>query len=312
MEYRTLGRTGLKVSVMGIGAGGSSRLGQRNNINTEAESIDILKRGFDAGINFIDTAEVYGTEGIVGKAIAGRERDSIVISTKKSTGKNQITADDVMKSLDNSLQHLGIDTIDIYHLHGVRPENYEYCRDEIYPILEQARQQGKIRFTGITEAFNTDLDHRMLEMAIQDGLWDVLMVGFSLLNQTARDSVLKPSIEANLGILVMFAVRRALSQAEYLQATIQKLIESSEINPREIAAENPLSFLVDEGHAVSIPDAAYRYCRDEPGTHVILSGTGNPAHLQANIDSLNRPPLSPAVVESLKTMFRNVHSITGE
>jgi len=61
MEYRTLGRTGLKVSVLGLGAGGPSRLGQRDGVNTEKESAAILQRGFDAGINFIDTAQAYRT-----------------------------------------------------------------------------------------------------------------------------------------------------------------------------------------------------------------------------------------------------------
>ena len=76
MDYRTLGRTGLRVSVMGWGAGGPSRLGQRDEVNSEADSVALVQRGLDAGINFIDTAEAYRTEEIVGKAIAGRERDS--------------------------------------------------------------------------------------------------------------------------------------------------------------------------------------------------------------------------------------------
>ncbi|MCJ7551515.1 MAG: aldo/keto reductase, partial [Anaerolineae bacterium] len=64
--------------------------------------------------------------------------------------------------------------------------------------------------------------------------------------------------------------------------------------------------------AVSVPDAAYRFCRDEPGTHVILSGTGNPAHLQDNIESFYRPPLPDADRRRLEHIFRNADSVTGQ
>jgi aryl-alcohol dehydrogenase-like predicted oxidoreductase len=84
-----------------------------------------------------------------------------------------------------------------------------------------------------------------------------------------------------------------------------------QLDPAEIDMDDPLGFLMHEGGVVSIPDAAYRFCRDEPGTHVILSGTGNPEHLQANIESFLRPPLSPQIVERLKHIFRNVDSVSG-
>ena len=84
MQFRTLGRTGLKASVIGLGAGGPSRLGQRDDsVRTKAESVALVLRGLDAGINFIDTAEAYRTEAIVGAAIAQRDRGQIIISTKK-------------------------------------------------------------------------------------------------------------------------------------------------------------------------------------------------------------------------------------
>ena len=82
MEYITLGRTGLKVSVMGLGGGGHSRLGSSVG-KTEAESVSIVRQAIDSGINFIDTAEAYGTEPIVGSALRGLDRDKIILSTKK-------------------------------------------------------------------------------------------------------------------------------------------------------------------------------------------------------------------------------------
>ena len=312
MEYRTLGRTGLKVSVIGLGAGGPSRLGQRDNVNTEGESADILRQGFDAGINFIDTAEAYHTEGIVGQAIAGRDRDSLVISTKKRVGKTPIPPSEVRPSLEESLRQLGTDLIDVYHLHGVAPDNYDYCLNEIVPVLQAQQQQGKIRFLGITEAWNSDTEHVMLMKAVQDDVWDVMMVGFNILNQTARDRVLQTAMEKDIGILIMFAVRLALSRQERLKEVVQELVERGQLDPAEIDMDDPLGFVLAEGGVENLPDAAYRFCRDEPGTHVILSGTGNPAHLQANLDSFQRPPLPESVTKRLKHIFRNVDSASGQ
>ncbi len=312
MEYRTLGRTGLKVSVMGIGAGGPSRLGQRDSVRTEPESVDIVLQGLDAGINFIDTAEVYGTEEIVGQAVAQRQRDSIIISTKKSTNSDNFKPEQVMTSLEASLRKLQTDYIDVYHIHGLRAAKYDYCMNEVVPILETAKQQGKIRHIGVTEAWNSDLNHDMLQLAVKDDIWEVFMVGFNFLNQSARNTVLTPSIEKNIGILIMFAVRRALSKPDYFRETIQKLIANGEINPKTIDAENPLASIVDSGIAESIPDLAYRFCREEAGTHVILSGTSNPAHMQANLESLSRPVLPQDTIDQLKTIFKNVNSVSGE
>ena len=84
MEKAILGRTGFAVSRMGIGGGGPSQLGRRTG-KSEAESVDILMRAFDAGVNLVDTAEGYGTEAIIAQALKNRARDSVIISSKKST-----------------------------------------------------------------------------------------------------------------------------------------------------------------------------------------------------------------------------------
>jgi aryl-alcohol dehydrogenase-like predicted oxidoreductase len=310
MQYTTLGRTGLKVSALGLGAGGPSRLGQRNN-KTEADSIAIVRQALDAGVNFIDTAEAYNTEEIVGKAIKGVQRDSIVISTKKRTS-DELTPDEVITGLNNSLKRLGTDYVDIYNLHGVRLARYDYLLENIVPVFQQLQAAGKIRFLGITEAFERDKEHQMLQRALQDDIWDVMMVGFNLLNQSARENVFAHTIKQNIGVQVMFAVRRALSRPDKLKEAIQMLIEARELNSNEINVDDPFDFVLTESDAVSLTDAAYRFCRDEPGAHVILSGTGNPEHLKANIESLTRPPLPPEVVDKLKYIFRQAVSVSGQ
>ena len=147
---------------------------------------------------------------------------------------------------------------------------------------------------------------------LADGLFDVIMVGFNLLNQGARAAVLREAIEKDIGVLIMFAVRRALSQPDKLKAALQTLIETGEVNADEIDLEQPLGFLLEDGAAVSIPDAAYRFCLAEAGAHVILSGTGNPAHLQANLRSFAAPPLPAEHVARLKQIFGRVWSVTGQ
>ena len=140
----------------------------------------------DAGVNFIDTAEAYRTETIVGKAIAGRDRDDLVISTKKRLGGEQITAAALRSGLEGSLRRLRVDHVDVYHLHGLRAEQYDYFASEIVPEMMKLRDEGKLRFIGVTESWNRDLRHAMLRRALRDDCWDVFMVGFNLLNQTAR------------------------------------------------------------------------------------------------------------------------------
>ena len=311
MQYTTLGRTGIKVSVMGLGAGGPSRVG-RTAGKSEDEQVGLVQQALDAGVNFIDTAEAYQTEEIVGKALKGRKRDELIISTKKSTQNGALTPQDLQRGLEESLKRLGTEYVDVYHLHGVLPEQYEPLLHRVGPTLQRLQQAGKIRFIGITEHTSTDSSHKMLQRALQDDLWDVMMVGFNLLNQSARKTVLVESQAKGVGILVMFAVRLALSRPARLQEVLQELIASGELDPNEIDLARPLDFLITEGGGISIPDAAYRFCRDEPGTHVVLVGTGNPAHMQENVASLARPPLHPAAVEKVKHLFRNVYSVSGQ
>jgi len=111
MEYTILGRTGLKVSVAGLGCGGPSRLGMRNDAAGEKHAVQIIRQAIDLGINFFDTAQNYGTEGVVGKAIAGIPRERLVISTKKTLPpvNHPDPQAEVRQGLEQSLKALGTD-----------------------------------------------------------------------------------------------------------------------------------------------------------------------------------------------------------
>ena len=312
MQTTILGRTGLKVSRLGVGGGGPSQLGQSIGVPANDSTI-IVRMALDSGVNFIDTAEAYRTEAIIGQAIRGIPRHQLVLSTKKTTwGEHPITPAEVRLSIEASLKRLGTDYVDIYSLHGVSAEQYDYLADEIIPIFQQLQTEGKIRFIGITEAFHSDSGHTMLQRALQDDVWDVIMVGINILNQSARSRVLAETIRKNIGVQVMFAVRLALSRPERLKEVVRELIAKGQLDAFEIDIDDPLGFVITEGGAVSIPDAAYRFCRDEPGTHVILSGTGSADHMRANLEFIERPPLPETVTSRLRSIFRRVDSISGQ
>jgi L-galactose dehydrogenase len=292
-----------------LGAGGDSRLGLES-AGADA-SVHLVRTALDLGIDFIDTAEAYGTEEVVGRAISEVPRDRVVISTKKRTfDTTALDPKDVVASLEASLRRLKTDYVDVYHLHGVRPGSYASLRERLLPTLQDLRTQGKIRFIGLTEAFNADPQHQVLKDALADDDWDVVMVGFNVLNQSARERVFPITIDKRVGTLIMFAVRRALSRPDRLRELLQDLTARGKIS-KEVA-EQGLDFVLGAGGASSLPDAAYRFVRDEPGAHVILSGTGDEAHLRENVRSLEAPPLPAATRAKLVELFQAVDDVSGQ
>ena len=267
----------------------------------------------DLGVNFIDTAQNYGTEEVVGKAIAGVPRDRVVISTKK-TLPSMDEADperEVERGLERSLRLLGTDYVDVYHLHGVEPKDYQFARDRLMPAMRRLKEQGKIRAIGVTEGFVVDSAHSVLQQGLHADLWDVVMVGFSLLNPSARKTVLPLAKTRNVGVLNMFAVRRGLSQPERLRQICAELIAKKQVAKEVLDGGDPLRFLLDETDAATIPEAAYRFCRHEPGIDIVLSGTGNPDHLNENVSAILKPPLPQSVRDRLQTIFGDLDHLTG-
>lgn len=317
MQRTRLGRTGLRVGVAGLGCGGHSRLGQATGASIQ-DSVAVVHAALELGIDLIDTAQVYETEDIVGRATADR-RDRLVISTKQQivrpgTGTDGVTyktAAEFAAGVEDSLRRLRTDHIDILHLHGVMPHQYAYCRDTLVPVLHRLRDQGKIRFLGLTERFIQDTGHAMLDLALRDDCWDVMMVGFSLFNPSARTRILARTMALDVGVLNMFAVRCALSQPEATAELIRGLIADGLVDRAKIDPEAPLDFLTAPGVAASLPEAAYRFCRHEPGIHVVLTGTGNIAHLQENVAAIDGPPLPSPVREELADLFGGIDSVSG-
>lgn len=317
MNYVTFGRTGIEASIAGLGCGGHSRLGQRTGAS-EQQSVDLVKAAIDLGINFIDTATAYGTEEIVGQAIAG-QRDNVIISTKEvltyegdaPLEDRMITAEELLTRVEGSLKRLNIECIDILHLHGAVAAQYDHCCEEFIPVLNDLRTAGKIRFTGITERFVEDTDHAMLKRAMMDDHWDVTMIGFNLLNPSAIQTVFPKTHAKQVATLGMFAVRRALSNPQVLRDLITGLSDEDLVNLDDFDLDNPLGFLISEGGAETVVDGAYRYCRHTEGLDVILTGTGNLDHLKQNIASINSDPLNPACLQKLDSLFGKIDTVSG-
>jgi aryl-alcohol dehydrogenase-like predicted oxidoreductase len=124
-----------------------------------------------------------------------------------------------------------------------------------------------------------------------------------MMHQNARDVVFPETIRQGIGTLLMFVVRNIFSQPDYLRNTIQELIADGKLSADDVDVDDPLGFLVHEGGATNMTDAAYRFVRHEPGVHVVLFGTGNPAHVDSNVESILKPPLAKADHDRLKSVF---------
>ena len=160
MDKVTLGRTGLEVTRMGLGCGGPSRVGQSTG-RSKAESVAVVREALDAGVNFIDTAEAYHTEEIVGEAIRGLDRSSLVLSTKKRS-RWPITPQDVRDSLEASLRRLGTDYVDVYHLPGVVLADYCHLLSEVVPEMQRLRESDHL--LAVSDE-NAKLHRRLLDIS---------------------------------------------------------------------------------------------------------------------------------------------------
>jgi aryl-alcohol dehydrogenase-like predicted oxidoreductase len=304
MQYTSLGATGLRASVAGLGCGGNSRIGLGTGLS-EAQSIALVREAIDLGVNFFDTAEVYGTEELLGRAIGAHERSAVVISTKSRIwrGSEPMSAAEVVANLDGSLRRLRTDYVDVFLLHGVAPAAYDRARQELAPALLREREKGKLKHLGLSETAPNDPGQRMLQRALDDPTWEVVMLAYHMLNQRARKDIFPRTRKQGVGTLLMFVVRNIFSRPGLLAQTIDALLAEGKLPTHLAGSADPLDFLVHEGGAESLIDAAYRFARHEPGTDVVLFGTGSREHLRSNIASILRPPLPAADVQRLHDLF---------
>jgi L-galactose dehydrogenase len=305
MEYRTLGRTGFRVSLVGLGTGGPSRLGQGSGV-AEAEAHRVVRRALEVGVNFIDTAAGYGeSEAILGRALRGVSPDACWIATKFSPlDGDRVNSDPsaLQRSLDRSLQRLGREAVDLFQLHGVIPGAYREVVDRFYPEMQRAKAAGKVRFLGITERFFADPSHEMLPMALADDLFDTVMLKYGILNQAAARRVLPMAADRNVGVINMASVRVKLTDPAQLAALMAEWIAAGKIPSDALPAHDPLGFLV-HGDVDSVVSAGYRFAAAPAAISTVLTGTANIEHLERNVASLLGPPLPEADGARLRGLF---------
>lgn len=319
-------------SIPALGCGGHSRLGTRTD---GGDPFGVIKASHELGVTVFDTAESYRTEAILADAIKrlNIKRDTITISTKTSPvrpGPYAINWRDIPRkpaplirdAVEGSLRRLNTDYIDIYFLHAPLLADYDHCLNELVPELQRLKQQGLLRSIGVTEMFAHDTTHQMLTRALQDNWVDAIMVGFNILNQSARNTIYAQakSTTRSKDILTMnmFSTRRALTNRDHLVQAIKDMVESDDLDSTVINPENPFDFLdafdnhTSEMHAPGgVTETAYRFVAHEPNVDITLFGTGNPAHARSNINAINMPPLEVNVREAIVTRFRACSSASG-
>jgi aryl-alcohol dehydrogenase-like predicted oxidoreductase len=317
MEYRRFGRTNLEVSVVGLGTGGPSQLGQKTGV-PETDVHRLIAEALDLGINLIDTAAAYGeSETILGRALKGTERDRYVLCTKSSDvvkdgdGSRPRTAEELVASVENSLRRLQTDMIDVFQLHAVLPETYDHARDVLVPALQRLRDEGKIRFIGITESFAKDPAREVLRRATEDDLFDTMLVGYNLLTPGPEDDVLPLAEDRDMGVIVMCAVRRKIARQADLEAVIGGLKADGSIAQDAVPDERPLDWLV-KGDVTHVTDAAYKYVANSPHVDCVLSGTANVEHLKQNVTAMLGEPLPAEDRARLKAIFGPVGRKLGD
>jgi L-galactose dehydrogenase len=312
MQYTTLGRTGLEVSVVGLGTGGPSRLGLEQG-RPVGGIVQLIQYALDQGINLIDLGAPYGTDQLIASAI-GKRRQEVILSAKTILGPHVwmfegtrtasrlsarfgevtsfVTSGNVIeKRLEATLRRLKTDYLDIFSLHGVTPGQCQAALDRLLPALLRLKEMGKARFVGITEAFGRDPGHLVLADAVSRGGFDTIMIGLNLVNRTGSGLTAEAK-QHGTGVMAMYALRPFRSKAN-----IESLLQRSGTSLAELTA-------LLKAHGVgSLQEAAMRFCRHDSGAHVVLTGTGVIGHLRANIAAAAAGPLSRPLAAELSRIF---------
>jgi aryl-alcohol dehydrogenase-like predicted oxidoreductase len=324
MEQRVLGRTGVKLSVLGFGCGAVGGLMVRG---AAADQERAVARALELGINYFDTAAAYGngeSEKNLGRVLATL-RPKVFVSTKftiLAEDRGKIGAA-VTASLEASLKRLGREQVDLLQLHNRiardgrdRALEAEIALHEVVPALEVLRQEGKIRYFGITGLGETSELHRVVDARILD----TVQVCYNLLNPSAGGA-LPPGLPGQdfaglldrahvvgmgtIGIRVLAG--GALSGAETRHPLgIQNLepIASAADYRSDVAHAKKLEALVRKGHARSVIEAALRFAITGPAMTTVLVGYSTIEQLEYAASCINRGALSAAALGDLAGLWR--------
>ena len=263
-EYRTLGRTGFKVSDLATGY-----------IQDEGVFASML----DAGVNFIDTAESYpGHHKLLGKVLKGHDRKKLFINSKMLLDEGDITKEGLLKRANKALEELQTDYIDCMMLHF--PATFDVLKTEsFHEAMKQLKSEGKIRFVGAShhgsfwyKSPDVSMD-KILLAAVADGRFDVFLLAYNFLQMDGGEKVLQACQEKNIGAVIM----KSTPVAKYykIKASVEKMKEQGkEVNPfykegleryeKMMAQAEGFLEKYDLKDPAEIKDAAIRFVLDNP------------------------------------------------
>lgn len=294
MKYRTLGKTGLHVSEIGLGmwAMGGDAWGPMD----DKESLIAIHRARELGVNFFDTADQYGfghSEELLGRFLATVPRDQVYVGSKVGLfrGEDQSlpnpysTPEIIIHDCEQSLRRLGTEYIDIYQDHLWWDENVEVFADAFVRL----RDQGKVRFLGVS---TNDMDYiRHFDQAV--GGMDVLQIDYSILNREPEQEALPYCQQHNIGVIARGSLGMGKLTGKFTAATTfpkgdwrRDWIEGDEREEflRDINLVEQLRFLE---HDRTLGQAALAYVLTNPAVSVTIPGAKNARQVDENVAAID-------------------------
>jgi len=326
MEQRALGRTGLRVSVLGFGCGDVGGLIVRG---TPAERERAVARAIEAGINYFDTASQYGggeSERNLGHTLKALGVRPCVGTKVRLDPAERDLAGAIGRSLDASLQRLGMDSVDLLQLHNLivradggpaptRGLSVRRVLDEVVPALAALRRRGTIRFAGITALGDTGALHEVIDA----GVIDTAQVCLNILNPSAAVAVPAGFPSQDFGRLLDRARQRGVGvinirvlAAGALTGTLQRHalampsvapIASGPDYATDVEHAQRLRPLVDKGYAEDLVEASIRFSLTNDAVSTVLVGYSTLEHLEQAIAAVERGPLPAAAVDLLNGLW---------
>jgi len=299
LPRRVLGRTGIEVSALGLGTAGA--FAERGE-----EAKAVVRRAVSLGINYFDTAPVYGnasSEAVLGQALKGIE-GPIVISTKLGGRPEPFdpkNADQLRQSVEESLAALGRNYIDILIIHEPdRPglydwwDDYDHFHGPVNDVLDDLKSKGLIRYTGLggTTAYE-------IVPIIATGRYDVVLTAcnYSALWREACIALLPEAIRQNMGIIIGSPLQQGWLAARYDEALANG---ARRLSPPRRAQFKALYELLDEID-IPLPELAMRWAvYSDPNISMVLTGSQSVQEIEQNVRAVEAGPLDPAVMERLQ------------
>lgn len=298
MEYRSLGKTGLKISAIGLG---TVSLGLNYGIEAphefgrpdEIDALRLLWEAASAGINFFDTAPNYGeSELLLGRALG--KRQGCYFATKVSIPKDEKgdlkagaeIGEAIFRSIETSLRLLRREILDVVQIHNATPE--VILQGEMTRALLKAREQGKVRYMGASV-----YGEESALAVIESGSFEVLQVAYNVLDQQMGQRVFPAAQKRGVGIIVRSALLKgALSpKAQWLPRRL---------HPLRLAAERTRHVL--GGSWQSLPEAAIRFCLSTAAVSTTLIGARTTGELVQGLTAADQGPLSDEILERTPTL----------